>query len=90
MYLSTVLDDFSRYTIAWKHCTNMRAEHFTDIARPRPQSLGLRQRQGLHKPRLLSDNCPSYIAGELVQYIEAQKMSHVRGAPLHPRPMEVN
>jgi putative transposase len=38
-----------------------------------------------HKPRLLSDNGPSYIAGELAEYIEARKMSHVRGAPLHPQ-----
>jgi transposase InsO family protein len=33
----------------------------------------------LHKPRLLSDNGPSYIAGELAEYIEANEMSHVRG-----------
>ena len=25
-YLSTILDDYSRYIIAWKLCTNMRAE----------------------------------------------------------------
>ena len=36
-----------------------------------------------HKPRLLSDNGPCYIAGELAKYIEAQRMSHVRGAPFH-------
>ncbi len=30
MYLSTVLDDFSRYIIAWKLCANMRAEDVTD------------------------------------------------------------
>src|SRR3546814_4906454 len=34
---------------------------------------------------LLSDNGPSYIAGELAEYIEARKMSHVRGAPMHPQ-----
>jgi putative transposase len=38
-----------------------------------------------HKPRLLSDIGPSYIAGELADYIQAQRMSHVRGAPLHPQ-----
>jgi transposase InsO family protein len=38
-----------------------------------------------HKPRLLSDNGPSYIAGELAEYIEANKMSHVRGAQMHPQ-----
>jgi transposase InsO family protein len=29
-YLSTVLDDFSRYIIAWKLCTRMKAEDVTD------------------------------------------------------------
>jgi len=38
-----------------------------------------------HKPRLLSDNRPSTIAGELADYIEANRMSHVRGAPFHPQ-----
>jgi putative transposase len=39
----------------------------------------------LHKLRLLGDNGPSDIAGELAEYIEANKMSHVRGAPMHPQ-----
>jgi len=30
MYLSTVLDDYSRYIIAWKLCYPMRAEDVTD------------------------------------------------------------
>ena len=38
-----------------------------------------------HRPRLLSDNGPCYIAGELAEYIKAQRMSHVRGAPFHPQ-----
>ena len=29
-YLSTILDDFSRYVIAWKLCTTMRAADVTD------------------------------------------------------------
>src|SRR4029078_1421974 len=29
-YLSTILDDFSRYIIAWKLCTTMRADDVTD------------------------------------------------------------
>ena len=35
--------------------------------------------------RLLSDNGPSYIAGELAEWIGAQGMSHARGAPFHPQ-----
>ena len=29
-YLSTILDDYSRYIISWKLCTNMRAEDVKD------------------------------------------------------------
>ena len=85
MYLSTVLDDFSRYIIAWKLCTNMRAEDVTDTLDLALKASGCDSATVLHKPRLLSDNGPSYIAGELAEYIEAQKMSHVRGAPFHPQ-----
>jgi putative transposase len=85
MYLSTVLDDFSRYIIAWKLCTNMRAEDVTDTLDMALAASGCDQVHVRHKPRLLSDNGPSYIAGELAEYIEANKMSHVRGAPCHPQ-----
>ena len=73
MYLSTVLDDFSRYIIAWKLCTNMRAEDVTDTLDLALKASGCDSATVLHKPRLLSDNGPSYIAGELAEYIEAQK-----------------
>ena len=46
---------------------------------------GCDQATVLHKTGLLSDNGPSYIAGELAEWIEAHGTSHVRGAPLHPQ-----
>ena len=46
---------------------------------------GLDQVKIKHKPRLLSDNGPSYIAGELAQYLEENGMSHTRGRPYHPQ-----
>ena len=85
MYLSTVLDDYSRYIIAWKLCSTMRAEDVTDTLDIALAASGCDQARVMHKPRLLSDNGPSYIAGELAEYIEAQRMSHVRGAPFHPQ-----
>ena len=85
MYLSTVLDDYSRYIIAWKLCTTMRAEDVTETLDMALETSGCASAHVKHKPRLLSDNGPSYIAGELAEYIEAQKMSHVRGAPFHPQ-----
>jgi putative transposase len=60
-YLSTVLDDFSRYIVAWKLCTTMKAEDVTDTLELALQASGLDQINVAHRPRLLSDNGPSYI-----------------------------
>ena len=38
----------------------------------------------LHRPRLLSDNGPCYVSGELADYLETHQISHTRGAPYHP------
>ena len=80
-----MLDDFSRYIIAWKLCTTMRAEDVTDTLELALTASGCDSAKVLHKPRLLSDNGPSYIATELAEWIDANGMSHVRGAPLHPQ-----
>lgn len=85
VYLSTVLDDYSRYIISWKLCTTMTASDVTDTLDLALAASGCDSATVLHKPRLLSDNGPSYVAGELAAYIEAQAMSHVRGAPFHPQ-----
>lgn len=85
IYLSTVLDDFSRYMIAWKLCTNMRAKDVTDTLDLVLAASGCDSATVQHKPRLLSEIDPSYIANELDEYIEANKMSHVRGVPMHPQ-----
>ena len=35
MYLSTILDDYSRYIIAWKLCTTMKTSDVTDTLKSR-------------------------------------------------------
>ena len=84
-YLSTILDDFSRYIIAWKLCTTMKAEDVTDTLEMALQASGCDRAKVAHKPRLLSDNGSSYIAGDLAEWMENQNMKHVHGAPYHPQ-----
>ena len=84
-YLSTILDDFSRYIIAWKLCTTMKTEDVTDTLELALTASGCNQAHVRHKPRLLSDNGSSYVSGELAEWLEKQRMSHVRGAPYHPQ-----
>ena len=84
-YLSTILDDYSRYIIAWKLCTNMKAEDVTDTLKLALQASGCNKAHVIHKPKLLSDNGSSYISGVLAEWLEGQKIDHVRGAPYHPQ-----
>src|SRR2546423_14016217 len=68
-YLSTVLDDFSRYILAWKLCTTMSATDVSDTLQVALRGSGLNQVKVLHRPRLLSDNGPSYVSSELGKWL---------------------
>ena len=81
--MSTVLDDFSRYILAWKLCTTMTATDVSDTLDVALKAVGLKQVRVRHRPRLLSDNGPSYVSGELAKWLEAQGMAHTRGRPYH-------
>ena len=83
-YLSTVLDDFSRHIIAWKLCSTMAASDVTETLELALEASGLDQAALDQRPRLLSDNGPSYIATDLSDWLEDQGMSHTRGKPYHP------
>jgi putative transposase len=87
-----VLDDYSPDIIAWSRrraqlnlCTNKRDENVTYMSDLGLKASGRDHATVLHKPRLLSDNGPSYIASELAECIEAQQMTQLRGASLHPQ-----
>ena len=84
-FLSTILDDYSRYVIAWKLCTTMKAEDVTNTLDLALQASGCDQARVVHKPRLLSDNGSSYISSDLAQWLDERGMKHVRGAPYHPQ-----
>jgi len=83
-YLSTILDDFSRYIIAWKLCTTMKAEDVTDTLELALETSGIETARVVHRPRLLSDNGSSYLSADLAKWLDDRKMQHVRGAPYHP------
>lgn len=84
-YLSTVMDDYSRYILAWKLTSGMGASDVIetlDLARARASIKSVKVQ---HRPRLLSDNGPCYISKELKEYIKDQEMRHTRGARYHPQ-----
>ena len=56
-YLSTVLDDFSRYIVAWKLCTSMRVEDVTATLDLALRASGLNQA----KPAIDHGCCPTTV-----------------------------
>ena len=84
-YLSTILDDYSRYIITWKLCTGMAASDVQETLNQALEETGLDQANVVHRPRLLSDNGPCYISGDLADYLKEKGMSHTRGTPYHPQ-----
>jgi putative transposase len=83
-YLSTVLDDFSRFIIAWLLTSTMGANDVKDTLELAVTSTGVTGVKVRHRPRLLSDNGSCYLAGDLKQYLDEQGISHTRGRPYHP------
>lgn len=82
-YLSTVLDDYSRYIIHWELCSSMSSE---DVARSIDQAMLKAGLDHNNPPKLLSDNGPCYIASSLKEHLDEKfKMKHIHGKPLHPQ-----
>lgn len=58
-YLSTVIDDYSRYIIHWELCSSMTGK---DVARTTDRAMKKAGLAAQNPPKLLSDNGPCYIA----------------------------
>ena len=83
-YLSTVLDDYSRYIIAWLLTKTMAADDVKKTLQLAINKTGVSGVEVRHRPRLLSDNGPCYLAGELGDYLDQHGIEHTRGRPYHP------
>jgi transposase InsO family protein len=83
-YLSTILDDYSRFILAWRLCTGMAADDVKHTIEDAIRFTGIREPKVVHRPRLLSDNGPCYISKALGGYLEEEGIRHTRGKPYHP------
>ena len=81
-YLSTILDDYSRFIVTWQLCPTMKAEDVTNTLDEALLVVGLSNNQ---RPKLLSDNGSCYISQELAEYLADKNIKHIRGRPMHPQ-----
>lgn len=83
-YLSTVLDDYSRYILAYKLSPTMNAQDAEDTLKIALAKAEIDKVKVYHKPRLLSDNGPAYHSADLAQFLKERRIDHIYGAPYHP------
>jgi len=83
-YLSTVMDDYSRYILAWRLCSGMSADDVKATIDEAITRSGVDHVYINHRPRLLSDYGPAYISGALKQYLAGHGFTHTRGKSYHP------
>ena len=83
-YLSSILDDYSRYIIAWRLSSSMGSDDVEETLKMALDKAGLETARVRHRPRLLSDNGPAYLSKDLATFLHRKQMDHVRGAPYHP------
>jgi len=83
-YLLTVLDDYSRYIVAWKLVTGMSSGDVKEVLDEAIAATGVAGVEVRHRPRLLSDNGPCFISRELGTYLETHAIAHTRSKPYHP------
>lgn len=81
-YLSTILDDYSRYIIQWELCKTMKV---SDVERSVERALAIAGLQNGQRPKLLSDNGACYIASELKEYLQSKGVVPIHGKVNHPQ-----
>jgi putative transposase len=84
-YLCTVLDDYSRYILAWHLAPTMGSQDVEAALNIAVEKTGVAHIKVKHRPRLLSDNGSAFISEALARYLKQYQMQHVRGAPYHPQ-----
>jgi len=84
-YLCTVLDDYSRYILAWRLSPTMTSEDAKQTLTSAVETTGVQHIKVKYRPRLLSDNGAAFVSEDLARFLNHYKLDHVRGAPYHPQ-----
>ena len=84
-YLVTVLDDYSRFILAWKLQTDMSANSLIEVIQEAVDATGMTDVPVEDRTRLLSDNGAGYVSRAFRSYLSLVGIGHILAAPYHPQ-----
>ena len=84
-YLVTVMDDFSRFIIAWRLQRDMTSDSFIEVVQDAVDLTGMTDVPWDHRTKLLSDNGPGYISHSFGEYLRLVGIRHILASPFHPQ-----
>jgi len=84
-YLVTVMDDYSRFILAWKLQKDMSANSLIEVIQEAVDATGMTEVPVENRTRLLSDNGAGYVSRAFRGYLNLVGICHILAAPYHPQ-----
>jgi transposase InsO family protein len=84
-YLVTVMDDYSRFILAWKLQKDMSANSLIEVIQEAVDATGMTDVPIEDRTKLLSDNGAGYVSRAFRDYLNLVGIGHILAAPFHPQ-----
>jgi putative transposase len=84
-YLVTVMDDYSRFILAWKLQKDMSANSLIEVVQEAVDTTGMTEVPVEDRTKLLSDNGSGYVSRVFRDYLRLVGIEHILSAPFHPQ-----
>jgi transposase InsO family protein len=84
-YLVTVIDDYSRFILAWELKSDMAAGSLIDVVQRAVDLTGMTDVPIEDRTVLLSDNGPGYLSRQFSEYLRLVGIRHIIASPYHPQ-----
>ena len=84
-YLVTVMDDYSRFILAWKLQRDMSANSLIEVVQEAVDATGMTDVPVEDRTKLLSDNGAGYVSKAFRDYLHLVGIGHILAAPYHPQ-----
>ena len=84
-YLMTVMDDYSRFILAWELKSDMAAGSLIDVVQKAMDATGMTDIPVEDRTVLLSDNGAGYLSRQFGEYLRLVGVRHIIASPYHPQ-----